>query len=251
MTLQAALFHGQTFRRKGGDLDRVGVTGLRVPITVLDKKKKMQATVATLSLSVNVPHRLKGSHITGFMKIINKHKGEFTMRTLPRVLKQLQQAFSSESAYVRADFPYFIEGGHASKELTAFDCTFVADANGERDDFILGVKVPLKVEAKPGIGGAHHAMLDVQVRSARDKKGSPALIWIEELIAFAVKAAAKPKGRAAQAGSFFSSTLISASDALKKDKRVAWFKISLEDRAGTNQLVSYAQTEWWSNDWTQ
>lgn len=249
MTLETTLFHGQTFRGKGGDLDRVGVSGLRVPITVLDKKKKIQATVATLSLSVNVPHRLKGGHIAGFMEILNQHKGEFTMRTLPRALKQLQRAFSSESAYVRADFPYFIEGKFGSKQLTAFDCTFIAVANGERDDFILGVKVPLRIEAKPGIGGAHQAMLDIQVRSALDKKGTPELIWIEELIAFAEKSGAKPKARHDQSAGFFSSTLSSASEALKKDKRVSWFKIILEDRAGANQLASYAQTEWWSNDW--
>ncbi len=243
--------HGQTFRRKDGDLDRVGVAGLRVPITVLDKKKKTQATVATLSLSVNVPHRLDGGHIAGFMKILKQRKGEFTMRTLPLVLKELQHAFSSESAYVRADFPYFIEGKFASKELAAFDCTFIAEANGERDDFILGVKVPLRIESKPGAGGARRAMLAVQVRSSRDKKGKPGLIWIEELIAFAEKAVAKPKPGTAQADGFFSSTLRSASEALKKDPRVSWFKIVLEDQAEANQLASYAQTEWWSNAWAQ
>jgi GTP cyclohydrolase I len=45
---------------RGIAIDRVGVSDLRYPITVLDRSNKEQHTVATLSLLVDLPHQFKG-----------------------------------------------------------------------------------------------------------------------------------------------------------------------------------------------
>ena len=41
--------------RRGIAIDRVGVRGLRYPIQVLDKARKTQHTVATVTLTVDLP----------------------------------------------------------------------------------------------------------------------------------------------------------------------------------------------------
>ena len=41
-------------------LDKVGVKGLRLPITVLDKKNGTQKTIATVNMYVNLPHNFRG-----------------------------------------------------------------------------------------------------------------------------------------------------------------------------------------------
>ena len=46
--------------RRGIAIDRVGVRGLRFPIQVRDKARKLQSTIATATLTVDLPHHFKG-----------------------------------------------------------------------------------------------------------------------------------------------------------------------------------------------
>ena len=64
-------------------IDRVGVCDLRYPITVMDRENRQQSTTARLSMSVSLPHDFKGTHMSRFIEILNTHRGEITMRTLP------------------------------------------------------------------------------------------------------------------------------------------------------------------------
>src|SRR4051812_20016293 len=72
-------------------IDQVGVTDLRYPIVVLDREQQKQQTTATLSLSVGLPHHFKGTHMSRFIEVLNKHRGDMTMRTLPAILHELKQ----------------------------------------------------------------------------------------------------------------------------------------------------------------
>ena len=58
---------------RGIPLDRAGVRGLRYPIVVLDHREEKQHTVATLEMSVGVPHELKGTHMSRFLEVLNAH----------------------------------------------------------------------------------------------------------------------------------------------------------------------------------
>src|SRR5678815_2090475 len=48
-------------------LDHAGVSDLRYPITVLDRQHEKQRTVATVSMSVGLPHHFKGTHMSRFI----------------------------------------------------------------------------------------------------------------------------------------------------------------------------------------
>ncbi len=76
---------------RGIALDRVGVSDLRYPITVLDREGGKRETVATLSMSVDLPHHFKGTHMSRFVEILNEHRGEVTLRTMPSLLEDLKQ----------------------------------------------------------------------------------------------------------------------------------------------------------------
>ena len=58
--------------RRGIAIDRVGVRGLRYPIQVLDKARKTQHTVATATLTVDLPHHFKGTHMSRFVEVLNE-----------------------------------------------------------------------------------------------------------------------------------------------------------------------------------
>src|SRR4051812_7879080 len=127
-------------------IDQVGVADLRYPIVVLDREQQKQQTTATLTLSVGLPHHFKGTHMSRFLEVLNKHRGEMTMRTLPSILYDLKQRLDAETARVEMRFPYFLERTApvtGSKGLMDYECSFVGETNCKKDDFVLGVTVPV------------------------------------------------------------------------------------------------------------
>src|SRR5512132_2191627 len=109
-------------------IDKVGVNDLRYPITVLDRDHAVQHTIATLTLSVSLPHHFKGTHMSRFIEILNEHRGEVTMRTLPIILHELRNRLEAESARVEVAFTYFLERRapvSGASGLMDYHCTFV------------------------------------------------------------------------------------------------------------------------------
>jgi GTP cyclohydrolase I len=127
-------------------IDQVGVCDLRYPITVLDKQLETQQTVARLSMSVSLPHHFKGTHMSRFIEVLNRHRGEVTMRTLPDMLRDLKKQLHAEKAQAIVELPYFLERCapvSRARSLLEYDCSFQAEINGGEEDFVLCVRVPV------------------------------------------------------------------------------------------------------------
>ena len=82
------------------DINQVGVSDLRYPITVLDKTTERQSTIASISMSVSLPHHFKGTHMSRFVEVLNAHRGEVTMRTIPTILHELKERLEADTARV-------------------------------------------------------------------------------------------------------------------------------------------------------
>ena len=251
---------------RGIDLDRVGVTGLRYPIVVLDKARERQETVASITMSVNLPHRFKGTHMSRFVEVLNHHRGEITMRTLPQLLKDLRSKLDAESARVELSFPYFLERTapqSRARGIMDFDCRFVAEMKGEDVDFILGVKVPVTslcpCSKEISEYGAHNqrGIISIDIRSANDKDGLPQLVWIEELIAVAESSASAPvypllkrsderhvTMQAYDNPVFVEDMARNVAIQLQNDLRIAWFQIHAENFESIHNHSAFASLEW-------
>ena len=90
-------------------LERVGVSHIRCPIVVLDRSNRQQNVTATVSISVNLPHHFKGTHMSRFIETLNEHRGEITLRTLPVILRDLKHRLDADSSHMEATFAYFLE----------------------------------------------------------------------------------------------------------------------------------------------
>ena len=53
-------------------LDKVGIKGFKYPVTVLDREKGLQHTVAEINLYVDLPAKFKGTHMSRFIEVINE-----------------------------------------------------------------------------------------------------------------------------------------------------------------------------------
>jgi GTP cyclohydrolase IB len=246
---------------RGIAIDDVGVSGLRYPITVLDQRAERQQTVAEISLSVGLPHHFKGTHMSRFLEVMNAHRGEVTVRTIPAILRELKQRLEAETARVDVRFPYFIEK-HApatgAAGLMDYDCAFKAEANGRAIDFVLEVRVPVTslCPCSKAISdyGAHNqrGVIAVEVRAIDSE-----IVWIEEIVTVAERAGSAPvypllkraderhvTMQAYDNPVFVEDMVRAVAVALSGDPRIAWFRVRADNDESIHNHRAFASVEW-------
>jgi len=250
---------------RGLAIDQVGVCDLRYPITVLDRQNEQQHTTAQISMSVNLPHHFKGTHMSRFLLVLNRHRGEITMRTLPTVLDELRRELEAESAHVEVQFPYVIEKAapmSGEKGLMDYDCKFAAEANGGADDFVLSVSVPVTslCPCSKAISdyGAHNqrGLVTMDIRTSRNGAGERELVWIEELIEIAEQSASAPvypllkrdderhvTMQAYENPMFVEDIVRNVALRLDEDARISWFCVRVVNQESIHNHSAFARIE--------
>jgi GTP cyclohydrolase I len=247
-------------------LDHAGVSDLRCPIVVLDRDHQVQHTVASISMSVGLPEEFKGTHMSRFIEVLNEHRGELTIRTLPALLHDLRRRLHAKTARVEIVFPYFIERSAPVSGATAlmdYECSFVGESVNDADDFVLGVKVPVTslCPCSKAISdyGAHNqrGYITIQTRGAKQPDGSNAFMWIEELVLIAEQAASAPvypllkrpderhvTMQAYDHPAFVEDMVREVALSLQRDPRVAWFHIRAVNQESIHNHSAFAQIAW-------
>lgn len=166
-------------------LDRAGVKGLRYPVCVLDRQRGQQHTVAEIDMSVSLPHKRKGAHMSRFVELLNRHRREIDIRKFRSLCAELRREHDAEAAHVEVRFPYFIEKKapvSGAVGLLDYACTFGASVTRKSSDLWVAVEVPVATlcPCSKAIArhGAHNqrSLVVVRVRFAK-------FFWIEDLIA--------------------------------------------------------------------
>jgi GTP cyclohydrolase I len=185
---------------RGIAIDQVGVSDLRYPIQVTDHLGNPFPTVATISMSVHLPHQFKGTHMSRFLEVLAMHEGEVTSRTLPNILRDLKKRLHAEEAHIEVAFTYFVTkkapvSGAPAK--VGCDCVFMGTSGASGDDLTLRVTVPVTTlcpcSKEISDYGAHNQRGYVTLEVRPKRKGSGCeLILIEDLIEVAEKSGSAP-----------------------------------------------------------
>ena len=88
-------------------IDRVGVKGLRFPIQIQDKLNRIQSTVATVSLAVDLPEEFKGTHMSRFVEALHQHGPLLDVHTALAIPRELLRRLSARRSHVEMEFPFF------------------------------------------------------------------------------------------------------------------------------------------------
>jgi GTP cyclohydrolase I len=269
-------------------LDQAGVTGLRYPITVLDRASGKQPTVAQVTMSVSLPHHFKGTHMSRFIEVLNRHRGEVTLWTVPLIVRELRQRLNAPQARVEFRFPYFLEraapatgakalldyeawfigaaeGGvpDVSDAQVAADATADASAGSVREDFVLGVCVPVTslCPCSKAISdyGAHNQRghITIEVRMAPVGDDTERMVWIEELVAIAEASASAPvypllkraderfvTMQAYDNPVFVEDMVRNVAAQLRDDPRITWFKVFALNDESIHNHGAFASVTW-------
>ena len=85
-------------------IDKVGVRNIDFPIIVQDRDKESQNTVAKVSMFVDLPHQLKGTHMSRLMEILNEHDGIIGVENISTVFDRMLERLEANTAFLNLSF---------------------------------------------------------------------------------------------------------------------------------------------------
>ncbi len=165
-------------------LKKVGVKGVKYPITVLDKTFKVQATTATVNLFVNLPHHFKGTHMSRFIEIFHKHHENLTMKHFLEMLEEIRTHLNAQKSYGEMTFPFFMNKKapvSSLESIMAYTCKYEGSVSENEKQFFVTVQVPVTTvcPCSKAISeyGAHNQRGIVEVKLLYSD-----FFWIEDII---------------------------------------------------------------------
>ena len=214
-------------------IDKVGVKDIRYPITVLDKVREEQQTVASINMYVNLPHQFKGTHMSRFVEILDEYRNRFNTRDIPAVLEEMKKRLHAESAHLEITFPFFMTRQPTQETVgrrREYRCSVMGSVNVVTD-IVLEVAFPLEspwllprktTHLRPERWRGWQGELLVAVRY-RD------WVWIEDLVGVVEEAAARNRERGEQleeaqldALQWAGMLVRAVNDQLRKDDNITW-----------------------------
>lgn len=241
-------------------IDKVGVKDITYPITLkCPATGGVQHTVAKVNMYVSLPHHQKGTHMSRFLEVLNRHHLELRSNQIMTVAHDMKRRLKAEEAHLELTFPYFI---HKKAPVTGapgmldIEVTFEASSN-QYDDFIMGIKVPATslcpCSREISAYGAHNqrCIMEVAVRFVEGK-----YMWIEELFelveqaastqVFAVLKRPDEKWVTEQAydnPKFVEDIVRDLALALDAEDRVCWYRANSENHESIHNHNAYAFIE--------
>ncbi|MDZ7840227.1 MAG: GTP cyclohydrolase FolE2 [Gammaproteobacteria bacterium] len=165
-------------------IDKVGIKDIRHPVRISDRSGGEQHTVATFGMYVELPHNFKGTHMSRFVQILNRHEREISVRTFRHMIGETAELLEAEKAHIEMRFPFFVNKKapvSGVESLIDYDVTLIGELEKGRSTMHLKVQVPVTslcpCSREISDYGAHNQRSHVTVSVE-----SNAFIWIEEII---------------------------------------------------------------------
>ena len=237
-------------------IDKVGIKNLKYPITVLDRRNKIQHTVASINMYVDLPHRYKGTHMSRFVEMLHLFRPEVSLKKISVILEEMKKYLNAASANIEVAFPYFIEKRSPVSNSPGFMdyiCRIIGSSNPDgKIDLVSEVIVPISsvcpCSKEISDAGAHNQRGQVQL-STRFKK----FIWIEDMIELVEKSAScevysilkrADEKYVTEKGfsnpKFVEDIVRDIAEKLKKDSNITWFSVSAENFESIHNHSAYA-----------
>lgn len=239
-------------------IDKVGVKGLRHPIEIKDKAHQRQSTVATISMSVDLPHHFKGTHMSRFVEVLNSHGRLIHVETIPEILKELQQRLEAETAHLELEFPFFLEKKAPVTGVTGlvdYVVRFEAARRGAEESLRMTVVVP--------VGTLCPCSKAISDRGAHNQRGyvtlaleSSSIVWIEEAIEMVEASAScelysvlkRPDEKFVTEKAYDNPVFVedlvrNVALRCQADPRITWFRVEAENMESIHNHAAYALIE--------
>ncbi len=239
-------------------IDRVGVKNLRYPMRIRDKAHAEQHTIASVALTVDLPERFKGTHMSRFVEALNACGAELHIDRVRGLLEMLADRLHAECAHVDFEFPYFMEKAapvSGIKGLIDYNVRFNATLKQGVFDFVATVIVPVATlcPCSKSISerGAHNQRGEVTfaVRSTQP-------VWIEDLIQLVEQSAScelysvlkRPDEKAVTERAYDNPVFVedlvrNVAVRANREEAITWYKVEAENFESIHNHNAYALVE--------
>ena len=189
---------------RGIPLAKVGVKGLEYPIQVPDKAGKLRPTAAKADLFVNLPHNVRGTHMSRFVEVFHRYRDDLSMPRFLQMLGEIRGELGADSAFGTVEFPFFVEKTapvSGASGLVAYKCRYngrVSGQNGISYLFSAAVSVPVSTVCPCSRAisgrGAHNqrGIVTVELEIALPPPPFPPFFWPEDIISLVEDSASSP-----------------------------------------------------------
>ena len=89
-------------------INQVGIKDILHPIEFVDRSGKPQSTVARLTMTVNLPPELKGTHMSRFVHVLQDHKKAVSLENFNGLLRDMAIRLDAEEGFIEMAFPFFM-----------------------------------------------------------------------------------------------------------------------------------------------
>ena len=165
-------------------INKVGIKNIRHPVRVQDRSEGEQHTIAWFNMYVNLPHHFKGTHMSRFVDILNRHERELSVESFKQMLPEMTKLLEAESGHIEMSFPYFVSKRApvtGVQSLLDYEVAFIGEIHGDETTITVKVNVPVTslcpCSKKISDYGAHNQRSHVTVTAVIE-----GFIWIEDLI---------------------------------------------------------------------
>tara|TARA_B100001250_G_scaffold411495_1_gene440285 strand:+ start:1107 stop:2009 length:903 start_codon:yes stop_codon:yes gene_type:complete len=165
-------------------INRVGIKDIKYPFQISDKNGNIQSTIGTFTMSVGLPHDVKGTHMSRFVKILEDQKDFISIENFDQLVKNTTKILSSESAYISVDFTYFKRKSapvSRVESLLDYSVNFTCEVKNNIVNKFLKVTVPVTslCPCSKNISdyGAHNQRSHISAHVRTEKT-----VWIDDII---------------------------------------------------------------------
>lgn len=126
-------------------IDRVGVRGLTVPMTV-QSVDGAQPTVAKASMYVSLPAEHKGTHMSRFVALIYENKEPLSEPMMRNLLARMLELLEAENGYIEISAPFFVMKASpvsGLKSLMNYEIRYIAEKKDGVTKVLQEIKAPV------------------------------------------------------------------------------------------------------------
>lgn len=165
-------------------INKVGVKNIFHPVRVKDRSGGEQHTVANFNMYVNLPHDFKGTHMSRFLEILNRHEREITVTSFKDMLTEMTELLDAQEGHIEMTFPYFVAKKapvSGVESLMDYQASLVGERRNGRNHMNIKVVVPVTslcpCSKRISDYGAHNQRSHISINAKVQ-----GFVWIEELI---------------------------------------------------------------------
>ena len=128
-------------------IQKVGIRGLRYPMRVKDAGGEAQTVLATLEMTVGLPHDVKGTHMSRFVEVLEAQRAPLDLEGFRALFAAMLDRLEATTGHLSMRFAYFIRKAapvSGTESLLDYDATWEAACETPGDVRVtVGITAPV------------------------------------------------------------------------------------------------------------